>query len=83
MKLALQEMSEKTVAVAARNSFEPLHASGALPLPQSRPSSPLSEQVFPRDVLEQLNSNISELEDLHGRLKFMMGEVQSLVKKIR
>lgn len=33
------------------------------------------------DVLEQLRANISQLEDLHGRLKFMMGEVQGLIKR--
>lgn len=33
------------------------------------------------DVLEQLKSNIAQLEDLHGRLRFMMGEVRSLLKR--
>ncbi|MCM2281359.1 MAG: hypothetical protein NDI61_05870 [Bdellovibrionaceae bacterium] len=33
------------------------------------------------DVIEQLRSNIAQLEDLHGRLQFMMREVHSLIGK--
>lgn len=33
------------------------------------------------DVLEQLKANMSQLEDLHARLKFMMAEVAYLIKK--
>lgn len=33
------------------------------------------------DVLEQLKQNIQHLEDLHGRLKFLMGEVSGLLRK--
>jgi hypothetical protein len=37
--------------------------------------------VVETDVIEQLRSNIAQLEDLHGRLKFMMTEVAYLLKK--
>jgi hypothetical protein len=33
------------------------------------------------DVLEQLQSNIAQLEDLHGRMRFMMKEVRGLLKR--
>ncbi len=33
------------------------------------------------DVLSQLHSNIAQLEDLHGRLRFMMNEVEKLVRR--
>lgn len=33
------------------------------------------------DVLTQLRTNITQLEDLHGRLRFMMGEVEKLIRK--
>jgi hypothetical protein len=33
------------------------------------------------DVLVQLRSNLAQLEDLHARLKFMMGELSYLLKK--
>jgi hypothetical protein len=33
------------------------------------------------DVLSQLRSNIALLEDLHGRLGYMMGEVEKLIRK--
>ena len=33
------------------------------------------------DVIEQLRSNLDLLDDLHGRMKFMMNELQTLVKK--
>ncbi len=34
------------------------------------------------NVLEQLKANLSQLEDLHGRLKFMMSELSYLMKKV-
>lgn len=37
--------------------------------------------VVETDVIEQLRSNIAQLEDLHGRMKFMMAEVSYLLKK--
>jgi|GEM_PF-4542616 len=37
--------------------------------------------VVESDVIEQLRSNIAQLEDLHGRMKFMMAEVGYLLKK--
>lgn len=33
------------------------------------------------DVLEKLKANIAQLEDLHGRLRFMMAEITYLLKK--
>ncbi len=39
-------------------------------------------QINPRlDVLEQLKGNIAQLEDLHGRMRFMMKEVRGLLKR--
>lgn len=39
------------------------------------------KHVVRTDVLEQLKANLSQLEDLHLRLKFMMGEVRYLIKR--
>ncbi len=33
------------------------------------------------DVLQQLENNLSLLEDLHGRLRLVMGEVRTLIVK--
>lgn len=33
------------------------------------------------DVIEQLRANLAQLEDLQGRMKFMMSEVAYLLKK--
>ena len=33
------------------------------------------------DVLEQMHAHLSQLEDLHSRLRFVMTEVRSLVAK--
>jgi hypothetical protein len=42
----------------------------------------LSEQhVVEVDVLERLKMNLSQLEDLHARLGFMLKEVSYLIKK--
>ena len=37
--------------------------------------------VVETDVIEQLRANMAQLEDLHGRMKFMMTEVGYLLKK--
>lgn len=35
----------------------------------------------PLDVLSQLKVNLSQIEDLHSRLNFMVAEVSELIKK--
>lgn len=37
--------------------------------------------AYESDVLVQLKANLATLEDLHGRLHFMMGEISYLLKK--
>ena len=37
--------------------------------------------VVETDVIEQLRANMAQLEDMHGRLKFLMFEVAYLLKK--
>lgn len=37
--------------------------------------------VVEADVIERLRSNLAQLEDLHGRVRFMMSEVAYLLKK--
>lgn len=39
------------------------------------------KHVVEVDVIEQLKANLSQLEDLHQRLRFMMGEISYLLKK--
>jgi hypothetical protein len=34
-----------------------------------------------KDVLQQLHANIQMIEDLNGRLSFVMGEVRSLIRR--
>lgn len=36
-----------------------------------------SIEIEKLDVLEQLRSNLDMLEDLHGRLKFVLGEIKT------
>lgn len=33
------------------------------------------------DVVSQLRANLSQLEDLHGRLSYVMGDVRHIIKK--
>ena len=33
------------------------------------------------DVVSQMRANLSQLEDLHGRLSYVMGEVRHIIKK--
>jgi hypothetical protein len=39
------------------------------------------QHVVELDVLEQLKLNLSQLEDLHLRMKFMMSEISYLLRK--
>lgn len=45
-----------------------------------RETSEVSEQAV--DLVEQLKSNVQVLEDLYGRLSFMMREIQGLTKRL-
>lgn len=43
---------------------------------------PLTDWNGPtRDVLQQFEANLSLLEDLHGRLQFVMSEVRVIVER--
>lgn len=33
------------------------------------------------DVISQLRANLSQLEDLHGRLRFLMSDVRTIIQK--
>ena len=33
------------------------------------------------DVVSQMRANLNQLEDLHGRLSYVMGEVRHVIKK--
>lgn len=45
--------------------------------PEVRPYTEISNPT--RDVLQQFEANLSQLEDLHGRLRFVMNEVRTIV----
>ena len=36
---------------------------------------------YEKDVLSQFRANLTQLEDLHGRMKFLMKEVSSVIHK--
>lgn len=40
-----------------------------------------NRHVIEVDVIEQLKSNMAQLEDMHARLSFMMSEIRYLLKK--
>ena len=45
------------------------------------PYREIPERAFETDALVQLKANISQLEDLHGRMKFMMSELSYLLRR--
>jgi hypothetical protein len=63
---------------AVNESFE---RSPALPSFQQTYHEISDRHVSESDVLAQLHANIAQLEDLHGRLRFMMREVTYLLKR--
>jgi len=62
------EVKNEEVQTWAGSSYELLKREGEL-------------HVRGGDVLQELRKNIDELEELHGRLKFMMSEIQGLVRR--
>lgn len=44
-------------------------------------SNPAIEPAYELDVLSQFKANIQQVEELNARLRFVLAEVQSLVKK--
>jgi hypothetical protein len=70
-------------------TFQPKNASEAT-TPVREPARPQSERSYhelpglrheTRDVLKQLDANISLLEDLGGRLSYVLGEVRSVIRR--
>jgi hypothetical protein len=57
--------------------------SGVVRKPEVRPSlrSPSDISIPARDVLHQFEANLAHLEDLHGRLSFVMNEVRLVVRR--
>lgn len=47
--------------------------------PEVRPYSEIP--VPARDVLQQFEANLLQLEDLHGRLNFILNEVRLVVRR--
>ena len=72
---------------AESSSLESLASSSAIArvsaavFPYSYHEIATDSHVVRLDVLEQLKSNIAQLEDLHGRMRFMMKEVRTLLKR--
>lgn len=67
----------------ATNDARVAHAQVDLGVPSYRHAyhEMTEKHVVEFDVLVQLKSNLAQLEDLHGRLKFMMGEISYLLKR--
>lgn len=73
-------LNEETSASASEKSRQvaPLFREGSVlygyqEVPQNHPNR--------MDVIEQLRANIRQIEDLNGRLAFLLKEVQSVIKK--
>jgi len=61
------------------NSEIPLRDSSLIKSERARSDLPGFQQ--PKDVLQQLQSNIALLEDQCGRLNFMLSEVRSVIRR--
>lgn len=73
--MAIQEVQdENQTAVTKETKSSVAYARKSYSdLPNRKP-----EQI---DVIQQFNANLSQLEDLQGRLTFMMSELKSLLVK--
>lgn len=64
--------SQTKIAIEVESSAQPTYYSD-VEMP--------SQQTYEKDILSQFRANISQLEDLHGRLRFVMSEVAEVIKK--
>ncbi len=55
-------------------------AKEAQPIPYGYQEIPKTDRSR-LDVLEQMKANLRQIEDLNGRLSFLIGEVQGVLKK--
>lgn len=83
----LQREKEESVALQAIKQGEISARELVVPLERDRKEIGGAYHEIPglrhetRDVLKQLNSNIQLLEDLGGRLGFVLAEVRGLIRK--
>lgn len=80
--MVMTAVSQDSIAVSAVSAI-------AAPVKtEARTSSPSHQSVaredaqraFKADVIVQLKSNLAQLEDLHARMHFLMGEIGYLLK---
>jgi hypothetical protein len=75
----INDVRSKANSEAAELSSQFASSAGSAPYVYHELAS--EQHVVRVDALEQLKSNITQLEDLHNRLKFMMAEVRPLLKR--
>lgn len=61
-------------------SFQPAEFKGAT-APSSASPAPANRIANPINPFDDLKQNISKLQDLHSRLRFMLKELEDLVEK--
>ena len=74
------EMRMQDKAQNSNSTFTRIDASASV-FPYTYHEITDDKHVVRLDVLEQLKNNIAQLEDLHGRMRFMMNEVRGLMKR--
>jgi hypothetical protein len=70
-----------TIAIKESSAQATAEMSMGAPAPEFRPATLDANADYEVDVLCQLKANLCQLEDLHGRLKHMMGEISYLLKR--
>lgn len=75
--IAPKATSEQTAAVAEAEAVSTSYRHAY----HEMPDRTAGQHVIEVDVLEQLKTNLAQLEDLHMRMKFMMGEIAYLLKR--
>ena len=76
--------TEKSSVTSIANGYTAVHVAAhaqAEAAMISAGSEVAVERVHEVDVLVQLRANLNQLDDLHGRLKHLMGELTYLLKK--
>lgn len=71
-------MGMKETAVTAAKSLQSTSTHSSI---STLKSATIADIGYDVDVLTQFKSNLNQLEDLSQRLKFVLGDVQTLIKR--
>lgn len=76
----MRHTDQKNLTINTESELDLSWGSSEIPFTHKSYHEMADQPVVEMDVLSQLDANMALLEDLHGRLSFMMREVRYMLK---